>query len=176
MEAKRLIITRGLPKTGQTHEYVVGDDGTHEAGWWVGQKVADNKVRFVAETLDGDDIVHDLATGLMWPADFEGDGSGSGVFPSVMSDANVLDFAGFEDWRLPNINELSSLLDYSLVTRLIPQPPFSNAKANGNWSSTTDPNSVLNGFCVDFATGEIILSVKTNEYFLIVVRNDGGGV
>ena len=72
--------------------------------------------RFVDNT---DGTVTDTVTGLMWTQDIV-DASGDGVgnhddnvnWCAALNACEDLDFAGNDDWRLPNIRELESLLDY----------------------------------------------------------------
>ena len=78
MKAYDKILTRGLPKTGQSVVYSAGDDGTYQSGWWRGKLNANNKVRYIAKTIGGDDVVIDRATSLMWAADGTAAGCGSG--------------------------------------------------------------------------------------------------
>lgn len=61
-------------------------------------------------TDNGDGTVTDHATGLMW---LQRD-SGRGMdWASALQWAEELNFAGHSDWRLPDIKELQSLVDYS---------------------------------------------------------------
>ncbi|GAH35530.1 unnamed protein product, partial [marine sediment metagenome] len=69
MDTGQVILSQGLPKTGQETEYREGDDGTYEFGWWKNRLNANNKTRFIAKTIGVHAVVIDLATGLMWPAD-----------------------------------------------------------------------------------------------------------
>ena len=62
---------------------------------------------------NGDGTVSDLATGLMWAQDDSGSGmewEEALAWVQAMNDANYL---GHCDWRLPNVKELESLVDYS---------------------------------------------------------------
>ncbi|GAJ23406.1 unnamed protein product, partial [marine sediment metagenome] len=101
---------------GQITSYRNGDDGEYEAGWWRGRLNADNKTRFIAKTIGGGSVVIDLATGLMWPADGVAAGCNNGValsWEAAIDYALSLDFAGFTDWRIPNVKELASIIDFS---------------------------------------------------------------
>jgi len=49
-------LSRGLPKTGQETSYFSGDDGEYEAGWWSGLLNANNRTRFIVESINGDEI------------------------------------------------------------------------------------------------------------------------
>jgi len=97
---KEYVNTRHLPKTGSVLSFwPFGDDGDYQKGWSIGQ-------RFVTKTIAGDDIVFDRATGLMWGRDHNQAGGRSGSmnkWGSMLVYYNDLNFAGYSDWRLPNI-------------------------------------------------------------------------
>ena len=173
-EAGQNIITRGLPKTGQDVEQVAGDDGTYEAGWWVGRLNATNRTRFIARTIGGDDIVLDRATGLMWAADGAAAGCNNGAlitWPLGIAYANALNFAGFEDWRMPNHKELHSLLDLAGGWPLINTTVFPNTETDDTyWTSSTAPFVAANAFFVDFSGGASYDMLKTTELNLRCVR------
>ena len=155
-EAGQNIITRGLPKTGQVTEYQAGDDGTYETGWWKGRLNANNRTRWIAKTIGGDDIVLDRATGLMWAGDGNAAGCNNGATISWANGiiyANGLDFAGFTDWRLPNVKALISILNYGLSTPSIEEPPFTNTFTGSFWSSTTKFSLVTDAWRVTFVDG-----------------------
>jgi len=158
-KAGRNIITRGLPKTGQVTSYQAGDDGQYEAGWWVGRLNANNRVRFIKkEMMVGESITIDRATGLMW-ATYK-DEAGCNFDASMDWDdaiiyAEGLTFAGFTDWRLPNVKELASIADYSRVNPAIDITMF-NCAAAYYWSATTYSAMTDWAFVVDIFTGALI--------------------
>lgn len=158
------IITRGLPKTGQATQYRAGDDGQYEAGWWVGRLNANNRERWITKTIGGDDIVVDRATGLMWPTDFTAAGGNLGNILNwnpAIDWALALDFAGFTDWRLPNIIELFSIVYQEVMAMpLIWMPPFENCQTDcPYWSSTTEALNNINAFVIYFSNGKIEIGV-----------------
>ena len=55
-------------------------------------------------------VVFDLSTNLLWQ---KGSVSGITTLKDALSYCESLDYAGYTDWRLPNRNELMSLVDYS---------------------------------------------------------------
>ena len=59
---------------------------------------------------NGDGTVTDAATGLMWTQDDNGEGV---IWQDALSYAENSEFADHTDWRLPNVKELQSLVDYS---------------------------------------------------------------
>ena len=59
---------------------------------------------------NGDGTVTDEATGLMW---MQAD-SGSGMnWQKALAYAENFEYGGYSDWRLPNVKELQSIVDYS---------------------------------------------------------------
>lgn len=58
---------------------------------------------------NGDGTITDRASGLMWSqVDF-----GSYDWQQALSFADSANYAGYDDWRLPNVKELQSIIDYS---------------------------------------------------------------
>ena len=85
------------------------------------------------------DTVRDMLTGLLWTAD-----AGLAEKPVVWKQAlelvrrlNDREFGGRTDWRLPNINELESLVDCSAAAPALSKDhPFVSVQ-DVYWSSTT---------------------------------------
>ncbi len=180
------ILSRGLPKTMQETEYQTGDDGTYEAGWCIGRLVANNKVRYIARTIGADDVVLDRATGLMWAADGVAAGCNNGntsSWANAITYCNGLNFAGFTDWRLPNLFELSSIVEMDrggvvdepmLDPAFFPNMPVDPSFWAKYWSSTTLASSSLSVWFLNHRE-RIVLSgttLKTNSlyYYLRAVR------
>lgn len=61
-------------------------------------------------TDNGDGTISDRATGLMWMQDDNGEGL---IWKDALSYAENSEFADYSDWRLPNVKELQSIVDYS---------------------------------------------------------------
>ena len=59
---------------------------------------------------NGDETVSDAATGLMWMKDDSGKGMS---WEEALAYAENMEFAGYSDWRLPDVKELQSIVDYS---------------------------------------------------------------
>lgn len=118
-----------VPATGQTSVWRTGDNGTHQTG------VAWPNPRF---TDHDDGTVTDNLTGLMWTKNANLDGSKS--WNNAIDYCNNLELAGHSDWRLPNVRELQSLIDYGRSGPALPSGhPFSNVQWSGvvYWSSST---------------------------------------
>ena len=120
---------------------------------------------------NGDGTVTDLTTGLMWQQTPDLDNKST--FSEAVAGADSFDLAGYEDWRLPTIKELYSLMDFSGST--YQQVPYINTgyfdfvygdESSGErmidaqyWSSTEYIGTTMNGshtvFGVNFADGRI---------------------
>ena len=171
-DARKFVFTRRLPTTGQTVSYQDGDDGYYEAGWNIGQ-------RFIPKTLSGDDVVVDRSTGLMWPKHFNQAGGNMDVgltWPNALIYCEALNFAGFTDWRLPNILEIATLYNFGMVGPANPRHylPFFNfgGAANLFWSSTTNIRSTDKAwFFYNGANGPVIDDLaKTSVLKILAVR------
>ncbi len=123
-----------VAKTGQTISHATGDDGDLEKG------VPSPNPRF---TDNNDNTVTDNLTGLMWAKD--ANLFGRRKWTTALNDANNLSYGGvcgtsYTDWRLPNIRELTSLIDYEVwpVTSMW-DSVFDNVQLthDGYWSSTS---------------------------------------
>jgi len=110
---------KGLPTTGQTTSYADYDDGYYEMGA-LGNS-ANRFAQFVGP--NGAHLVYDVVTGLTWPRVPFDDADHGPDFADTYTYANALaacqnpqctggDLGGYDDWRMPNINELMSLLDW----------------------------------------------------------------
>ncbi|QOX80502.1 DUF1566 domain-containing protein [Trichlorobacter lovleyi] len=124
-----------LRKTGQTTKYAAGDDGDLQAG------VAWPTPRFVE---NGDGTVTDKLTGLIWLQ--YANCFGNMDWYNALTTANTLasGACGLSDgstagqWRLPNVKELESLVDFQQQAPPVPVDSpflFSNLQAV-YWSST----------------------------------------
>lgn len=157
-------------RTGQTINYVAGDDGDFRAG------VAWPEPRFVD---NGDGTVTDKLTGLMWTkdADFAG---GTRAWNAAVDFCENLDFAGYTDWRLPNLRELWSLInagwfdpalsDTSGTGQWSENDPFINVVSGFYWTSTTSPPDTSIAWRLTLQTGGTRRSNKLYSYPVWPVR------
>lgn len=83
---------------------------------------------------NGDGTITDTATGLMWQ---QSDDGTTRNWEDALAYADDLELAGYDDWRLPNVKELHSIVDYSRDHPAI-DPIFDTMDSEGwFWSSTT---------------------------------------
>lgn len=117
---------------------MTGQDGEKQAGVdWSAPRFTDN--------LDG--TVTDNLTDLIWLKDANCASFFAPVeFEDALTEANTLshgfcgliDGSSAGDWRLPNIKELLSLVDYSQSGPSVPPGhPFTSVQSSLYWSSTT---------------------------------------
>lgn len=181
------VIEAGVPKTGQTASVATGDDGDLEKG------VASPNPRF---TDNGNGTIADNLTTLIWLKDANCPAA-SRIWTTALNDVGELNSAGTmngnncgdtsnagsnqTDWRLPNIRELFSLVDFAFLN-----PAISNAAGTGNgsgsdpfsnfqttslyWSSTTTAGFSSFARGVDFDFGNVNGVVKSSVLFVIAVR------
>lgn len=177
VDAGQYPITRQLPKTGQIIIYMppgFRDDGDIQAGWWKGRQNWNNKTRFLTKTIAGAAVVIDRATGLMWPLDWSGTGgNGGGLlnWDAAITWGAALNFAGFTDWRIPNVNELASLVHWEAgAAGPYVWPTFQNVYNNIYWTSTTLRRVTTNAHRIRFQNPIIDNGLKTTAYYVIAVR------
>jgi hypothetical protein len=121
--------------SGQLITYNEGDDGNFKYGATVtGSRFTDN--------LNG--TVTDNLTGLIWLKDANCYGAQTWGVANGLAHQMRLGDCGLSDdytegaWRLPNRNELMTVVDYARSTPALPTGhPFSNVQSSFYWSSTT---------------------------------------
>lgn len=118
---------------------------------------------FILSTVGGDEIVTDSATGLIWQ---KGHASGK-RWKEALEYCENLDYAGHTDWRLPNINELVSLMNYD---RYAPASDFPDIPIEHFWSSTTAIPSSGAAWSVFIYTAQVISDNKDTFYHVKCVR------
>jgi hypothetical protein len=129
---------------------------------------------------NGDGTVTDTATGLMW----QQAEAGTMAWSEALDYCETLSLAGYSDWRLPNINELFSIVHYenkmTYDTNYIPTDEeiiyidttiFPKAAANYYWSSTTLATSTDMAWKVSFSKGQTGTHQKPTGYHVRAVRH-----
>jgi hypothetical protein len=162
------MVSIGVPQTGQTTSYADGDDGDLRKGVpWPDPRFTDNNNGTVTDNL----------TKLIWlknancPDDFL-TWQGALDFVADINDGEcgLSDGSVAGDWRLPNIRELLSLLDYSGQWPVLPSGhPFEHLLGSYYWSSSF--YSVEDwAYYVNFWSGDVNGHPKTEQNRVIAVR------
>lgn len=101
-------------------------------------------------TIQTNGTVTDGRTGLMWKACSEGQiwssstcaGSASRfTWAQAMAKAKATSFAGYSDWRVPNIKELQTLVEECRVNPSINETVFPSTVWSAFWSSSPAASS-----------------------------------
>lgn len=119
-----------------------------------------------------DGTIRDLNTGLLWSQCTEGQGAGCAFTPPTSMDWNAARgncngkvLAG-RVWRLPNVNELLSIVDYSNAVLMLPaiDSTFFPLTANGlYWTSTTYDSNKSFAIGIFFSTGAVLANDKSGN-------------
>lgn len=97
---------------------------------------------------NGDGTVSDGLTGLTWQRADDGVARDWGA---ALRACDGLSLGGHDDWRLPNVKELQSIVDYSRPAPAIAAPPFiQRDPAAWFWSSTTMGEDIRDALYVCF--------------------------
>ncbi len=121
--------------------------------------VRGGKAASFASLIDnGDGTVTDPNTGLMWQ---KSPPTTRYYWNQALSYTENMTLAGHTDWRLPNRNELLSLVDYSRRNLAI-NPILSDPDKSNYWSSTTSTRDTNCAWHVRFIEGSIYALGKTS--------------
>ncbi len=118
---------------------------------------------FVTSTAgNGDITVTDSITGLMWQQEYVA----NKTWQQALKYCEVLTYAGYDDWRLPNKNELASLLNHNKLVS--PRSDFPNMPSDWFWSSSTCNYSA---WAVGFYNGSVNSLFRDYITSVLCVRN-----
>jgi len=117
------------------------------------------------------DVVYDDKTNLIWQDNVDVV-TGRYVWNEAIYYCEALDFANSQDWRVPNINELFSIVDLGHAEPAIDTAIFQNIVSKYYyWSSTTfagDSNHVWN---IYFGYGHDSTCTRGHRYYVRCVRD-----
>jgi len=121
---------------------------------------------------NGDGTVTNTDTGLMWQQDTAPEYY---TWQEALSYCETLTLANYTDWRLPNVNEFQSIVDYNRYNPSINTDYFPNTVSNGYttyWSSTTIADDPYGAWLVAFGNGDVDNYFKSyDRYYVRAVRS-----
>jgi hypothetical protein len=158
----------GLPDTGQrtcydsggrviacTSATCFGQDGFYQTGCPPEGRFVDN----------GDRTVTDTCTGVMWQKETA---PGTYDWCTALAYCEGLELAGHDDWRLPNVRELQSIVDYE---RWLPSiDPVFGTVSSWYWSSTSCAVDTDFAWRVLFNLGFVDNNLKGGVFHVRAVR------
>ena len=116
-------------------------------------------------------VTVDNRTGLMWVTDPVDAGiSNTYTWQNALAACENLAYAGFSDWRLPNIRELVSIVDYNRQNPAINTRYFPKTTTSGYWSATTCVPNPGSAWAVSFSYGKMYSTNKPYYYYVRCVR------
>ena len=117
------------------------------------------------------DAEYDKLTGLMWAKD--GNAAGPKIWTDAKTYANTLNLCGYNDWRLPTINELASLVNYSDTAsplHWLNSNGFNNIQPGYYWSSNVYSLSGGIAWFVNMGSGSVLNGSQASNNYVLPVR------
>ena len=114
-----------------------------------------------------DMVVQDAVTGLDWQRTVV---SKSFKWKDALEFCSTLTYGGYSDWRLPTINELITLIDFTKDHPAIDTVVFPDTVPEPFWSSTTYVFHKTSAWGVYFGTGQVYHYRKEGKHFVRCVR------
>lgn len=118
-------------------------------------------------TDNGDSTITDNLTNLVWQK-FPNTTAQS--WEQALAYSENLTLANTTDWRLPNIKELQSLNDETVIQPSVTLPYFQNIGVKKYWSSTSLPNQTTKAWYWDTQFGITTYDIKTNLNYVVCVK------
>lgn len=132
-------------------------------------------------SLRSDGTARDNTTGLIWMRCSLGqtwDGktcSGEAAtfaWAAALPAAQRHAFAGYSDWRIPNKNELESIVEERCISPAINVTTFPATPLGYFWTASPYAGLAHAAWSIDFGYGSVNASVKSGSIYLRLVRDD----
>ena len=152
----------GEIQAGATLAYLDNGDGT----------ITDVNTGLTWEKKSDDGSIHDKDTKYTW----------ADAFAVHVAGLNTANFAGHNDWRVPNVKELQSIVDYERVSPAV-SPAFNTSCSGGctvttcsctvsnyYWASTTYALARSYAWRVIFSDALASAGYKADDFYVRAVR------
>ena len=141
---------------------------------WAQQLPASTRFVVLSNWGTGNEAVLDRETGLVWEQ--SPSTSGSNWFNASIHCVQ-LSKGGRQGWRLPNVQDLASLIDPTQSNPALPSGhPFNIVPSSVYWSASTVADFATSAWAVVVGTGFVGFDVKSNGTFLAWCARGGPGV
>ncbi|MCP5064357.1 MAG: DUF1566 domain-containing protein [Ignavibacteriae bacterium] len=164
--------------------------GTEDKGYYILYVRANSEYGINDFVDNGNNTITDNATNLMWTQNDNGEGVNWEDALTWVNEKNTSNYLGYNDWRLPNVKELQSIVDYSrspATTNTAAIDPLFNCTSiideGGSenypfyWSSTTHENMVNGSNAAYLSFGEALgwmeMPPNSGSYTLLDVHGAG---
>ncbi len=140
--------------------------------------VKDNHTGLIWEVKTDDEGIHDKDNSYKWGGKTAIGQKATTQFGTYYDDWNSLvdgsnteRLCGYSDWRVPNINELRSIVHYGTYNPAIDTQYFPNTTASGYWSSSPNADSSNFAWGVYYYNGYVSSNNRNDTYYVRVVRS-----
>jgi hypothetical protein len=176
-------------RSGQTTDYGTGSDGNLQKGdarLFTDNgdgTITDNKTGLMWEKKDQSGGIHDWGNKYTWGLTFSPYTMNGTMVTTFLATLNAgVGFAGHTDWRIPNQNELLSLVNYQNVKPAVDTAFNTSCAASCTvltcsctqstfyWSSTTSQGNPSYAWFVSFYVGYVSSYSKSDFYYVRAVR------
>jgi len=123
----------------------------------------------------GESTSYHFNTGLTWQKETS---ENRQSWEEALDYCENLDLDNYSDWRLPNIRELVSIIEFGNENPAVNTEMFPNTELTGYWSSTTSISSTDKAIQIQFNSGDgaLIEDAKNNGHFVRCVRGGGNSI
>ena len=158
-----------LPDTGQTVSYTATYGEDHDY-----QPAAVQMSYTVYNPVGISSVTADNRTGFTWIHNPKTDAAMGGLYTwlNALSACEGLSYAGYTDWRLPNVRELMSIADYGAAAApRINTTAFPGTASAACWTSTPYTPNTNGAWYVNFNLGNVLNGLKTGNRYVRCVRD-----
>ncbi len=126
-----------------------------------GNELEDSEFEAIIDQTTSQKIVSDETNNLIWTIS----DNSLHTWQSALNYCETLNYAGRKNWRLPSINELATVINYS---KLSPASDFPGIGSAYFWSSSTNPMNIKQAWRIHTYSGGISYADKAKETHKVI--------